>query len=595
LQDLEARRSATDAVERGALVERTSATKALGGELLPPGAEPLQADDPAAIDGHRLTARLASGGTSVIYLGRDPDGGRVVVKTTRAPDQTQARRWLRTEAASTRRLPAFCTARLLTDGTAHSPPYLVSEYVAGPSLTQFVEDLGPLEPEQLHALAIALARALAAVHAAGLIHCDLKPGNILLAADGPRVIDFSIAQEAPISGRPADIGTVPYSPGWVAPERLSGYPAGPASDVFGWGCLIGYAATGRSPFDGETTGEPGRRSVAGPGELAALDEPLRGLVEAALAVDPADRPTTGEITTRLGGADGPAREPEPRPAAPPRPRETAVPARSGMSSVDAPTAPMSIIELEPDPDSPTTGSPTTGPPALPRPAQVGERRADHSGVPAVVASEVASPLGAEPGADPQWSRVDHAAGGRPAEPSHEAGEPPRRVEYAADTALLASRFRTEEDLEQGRRPRRLRMAAMIGAPAALVAVLATVIAMASTGAHQGEPAGNGGAVTPGRPPADPQVPVVPHRRSHGPRPTARSSAPEGAAAPSPGHTSQHGATVPGRPGRPGHSHKPPPPPPSTPTPTPTNTPTPTPTPTGTVPAQGSGGAPTSSG
>ncbi|HEY0541500.1 MAG TPA: protein kinase [Actinoallomurus sp.] len=575
-------------------MERTSATKALGGELLPPGAEPLQADDPAAIDGHRLTARLASGGTSIIYLARDPDGERAVLKTTRAPDQTQARRWLRTEAASTRRLPAFCTARLLIDGTAHSPPYLVSEYVAGPSLTQFVEDLGPLEPEQLRALAFALARALAAVHAAGLIHCDLKPGNILLAADGPRVIDFSIAQEAPISGRPADIGTVPYSPGWVAPERLNGYPAGPASDVFGWGCLIGYATTGRSPFDGETTGEPGRRSVAGTGELAGLDEPLRGLVEAALAVDPADRPTTGEITTRLGGADGPAGEPERRPATPPRPRETDVPARSGMSSVDAPTAPMSMIELEPDPDSPTTGSPTTGSPttglpAVPRPAHVSERRAGHSGVPAVVAGEVASPLDAEPVADPQWSRVDHAAGGRPAEPSPSAGEPPRRVEYAADTALLASRFRTEEDLGQGRRSRRLRMAAVICGPAAIVAVLATVIAMASTGTHQGEPAGNGGAVAPGQPPADPQVPLVPHRRSHGPHPTATSSAPGGTATPSPGHTSHHRAAGPARPSRPGHSHKPPPPPPSTPTPTPTDTPTPTPTPTGTA------GAPASSG
>jgi serine/threonine protein kinase len=553
LQDLGPRRSVTDAVERGALVEITSAPKALGGELLPPGAEPLQADDPATIDGHRLTARLASGGTSIIYLARDPDGGRVVVKTTRAPDQTQARRWLRTEAASTRRLPAFCTARLLTDGTAHSPPYLVSEYVTGPSLTQFVEDLGPLEPEQLRALAFALARALAAIHAAGLIHCDLKPGNVLLAADGPRVIDFSIAQEAPISGRPADIGTVPYSPGWVAPERLDGYPAGPASDVFGWACLIGYAATGRSPGDGETTGEAGRRSVAG-----ALDEPLRGLVEAALAVDPADRPTTGEITTRLGGADGPAEEPGPRPATVSRPRETDAPVRSGMSSVDAPTAPMSMIELEPDHDSPTTGLP-----AVPPPSQAPERRADHSGVPAIEAG-VAGPV-----ADAQRSRVDYAAAGRPAEPSSAAGEPPRRVVYAADTALLASRFRTEEDLETGRRPRRLRMAAVVCVPAAIVAVLATVIAMASTGARQGEPAGNGGAVTPGQAPADPQVPIVPHRRSHGPRPTATSSAPQDSVAPSPGHTSHHPAAGPVRPSRPRHSHPPASPPGSTPTPTPT--------------------------
>jgi serine/threonine protein kinase len=206
----------------------------------------LQADDPAVIGGHRLTGRLASGGTSTVYLARDPEGGHVVVKTIRArqADQAQARRWLRTEAASSRRLPPFCTVRLLADGSAESPPYLISEYVEGPSLAQYVEFLGPLEADQLNALAVALARAIAAVHGAGLIHCDLKPGNVLLAADGPRVIDFALAQPAPASGRPARLGTVPYSPGWVAPERLNGHPAGPASDVFGWGCLIGYSATG---------------------------------------------------------------------------------------------------------------------------------------------------------------------------------------------------------------------------------------------------------------------------------------------------------------------------------------------------------------
>ena len=100
------------------------ADEAPGGETLPPGAEPLRSGDPAAIDGQRLTARLASGGTSTVYLARDPEGRRVAVKTTRAlkADQTQARRWLQTEAACSRRLPPFCTAPLLVDGSDHSPP-----------------------------------------------------------------------------------------------------------------------------------------------------------------------------------------------------------------------------------------------------------------------------------------------------------------------------------------------------------------------------------------------------------------------------------------------------------------------------------------
>ncbi|MFB9840361.1 serine/threonine-protein kinase, partial [Actinoallomurus acaciae] len=291
-------------------MERPSAPKTIGGEVLPPGAEPLDVDDPAEIDGHRLRARLPSDGASIVYLAYDAVGKHVAVKTTRAPDQAQARRGLRMEASCARRLPPFCTVALLADGTDHAPPYLVSEYVEGPSLAQYVEALGPLDAEQLMALAVALGRAIAAVHGAGLIHCDLRPANVLLAANGPRIIGFSLAQEAPVSGRPADLGTVPYEPGWVAPERVDGFPAGPASDIFGWGCLVGYAATGRSPYAGD--GGNGRWSVAGEETLAALDEPIHGLVEAALAVNPADRPSTGEIASRLGRTAE-----KPRPVSPP--------------------------------------------------------------------------------------------------------------------------------------------------------------------------------------------------------------------------------------------------------------------------------------
>ena len=276
----------------------------LGGKVLPPGAEPLKPGDPPVIDGHRLTGRLASGGTSVVYLAHGPEGRPVALKTTRARqgDQTQARRWLRTEAACARRLPPFCTAPLLVDGSRHTPPYLISEYVEGPSLAQYVRFLGLLDAKQLRALASALARAIAAVHGAGLIHCDLKPGNVLLSSDGPRIIDFSIAQETAISGRSTEPGTVPYSPGWVAPERLSGLPATPAVDIFGWGCLVGFAATGHSPFEDE---DADHWNVARSTDLAVLEEPLRALVEAALAVDPSDRPSTGEITARLGGLAAP--------------------------------------------------------------------------------------------------------------------------------------------------------------------------------------------------------------------------------------------------------------------------------------------------
>jgi serine/threonine protein kinase len=262
----------------------------------------LEPDDPATIGGHRLAGRLASGGLGVTYLARDDRGGRVAVKTTHArkAEQSQARRRLRTEAACARRLPSSCTAHLLVDGTDQQPPYLISEYVEGPSLEQIVDDRGPLEPEQVRALAVAVARVLAAIHGAGLIHCDLKPANVLLATDGPRVMGFDIAQEVPAPGEPAEIGAVARSPEWMAPERLTGGPASLASDVFGWGCLVSYAATGRSPFGEADADEPGGRTITQPPELNALDEPLRSLVEAALANNPADRPAAGDLVSRLG-------------------------------------------------------------------------------------------------------------------------------------------------------------------------------------------------------------------------------------------------------------------------------------------------------
>jgi serine/threonine protein kinase len=581
-------------------VERTSAPKALGGEVLPPGAEPLQADDPAVIDGHRLAGRLASGGTSVVYLAHDPNGEHVVVKTTRMrkADQTQARRWLRTEAASVRRLPAFCTPALLVDGSDASPPYLIRDYVEGPSLAQFVEGLGPLEPEQIAALASALARALGAVYGAGLIHCDLEPTNVLLAANGPRLIDFSIAQEVPLADRPAEVGTVPYNPGWVSPERINGHPAGPASDVFGWGCLLGYAATGRSAFDGDEAGE-GRWSVARASALEALEEPVRGLVEAALAVDPADRPSTGELIARLDGP--PAREtPVPRPL----PLDAdPVPGRTEFT-VDEATAPMPAIVPESGEPVRALSAPAARPEplpdaALPETGQADELLPWHRSEPAAAPRRVeyapeaaqAASTASSASTAPSASTASSAAAAEP------PGLRPRRVDYAAET----SGSRAAWDDEPKRRPRRLRAVAMVTAPAALVAVLATVIAMAATNSGS-TPVQQGGAVTPGQGPVDsPPPPQDPGHHSYGPRPASAASARDHSSPPAAGQQPHGRRTKPASPGRPGGgAHSPGSPPSSRPTPTPTHSPTPSPspTPTGTGPAHtagGTSGAPESTG
>ena len=558
------------------------------GETLPPGAEPLRSGDPTAIDGHRLTGRLASGGTSIVYLARDPQGRHVTVKTTRAreADQAQARRWLRTEAACSRRLPPFCTAPLLVDGSDHTPPYLINEYVEGPSLAQYVDVLGPLEPDQMGALATALARAIAAVHGAGLIHCDLQPGNVLLAADGPRVIDFSIAQESPISGGPSESGTVPYSPGWVAPERLRGHPAGPASDVFGWGCLIGYAATGHSPFDGEEV-PANHWSVARSADLDAIEEPLRGVVEAALAVDPAGRPSTGEIVSRLGGRRAevvPAAEPVPQ-----RYEEDLIPF-STPSAVDEPTAPMPRIAPGPAHEAralPPAPRPVPAlrddrqlpPPAHPVPALRDERPLPPPTRPVPALRD-----------DQPARRLDHAGG--PRELAGPTG--PKALPSGSDGVPVAAFG--ERPRRDPRRPRRLRTVAMVTAPAALVAVLATALAMAGTGGSNGQvPSVPGGAPTTGQSPVDPAAspssPAEPGRRSYGPRPASASSARDDSPGTGQGPQGPGGPGTPGRPG--GGSHRPTHSPTSSPTPTPTHSPTPSPSPTATGPQVGADGTATS--
>jgi serine/threonine protein kinase len=268
------------------------------GVVLPPGVSPLEIGDPAEIGDHRLVGRLGSGGMGVVYLAHDADGALAAVKAAHHDDE-EVRLRFQAEAACARRLPPGCTARLLVDGTAETPPYIISEYVEGRPLEDVIDTDGPLPPEQLRALAVGVARALAAVHAAELIHRDLKPGNVLLTPTGPRVIDFGIAQRVPASGGLTGTGIVMGSAGWIAPERLTRNPATPAADIFGWGCLIAYAGTGRNPFGPGDADEIARRTIKEPPDLDGLDPGLRLEVEAALAKNPLDRPHARELLTWL--------------------------------------------------------------------------------------------------------------------------------------------------------------------------------------------------------------------------------------------------------------------------------------------------------
>jgi predicted Ser/Thr protein kinase len=268
------------------------------------GTSPLRRGDPRSVGRYRLLSRLGSGGMGVVYLGRADEGPLVAVKLVHAhlAGDDEFRRRFRSEIARARQVPPFCTAEVLDADLDDEHPYLVVEYVDGPSLADVVEERGPLSPANLHSVAIGVATALTAIHGAGVIHRDLKPRNVLLAPGTPKVIDFGIARALePTSQHTRTdqmVGTVAY----MAPERFDsapGTPLTPAADVFAWGVVVAYAGTGRTPFNGDSPPATAARILTQAPDLSGLSGPLLGLVELALAKDPAERPTARELLDML--------------------------------------------------------------------------------------------------------------------------------------------------------------------------------------------------------------------------------------------------------------------------------------------------------
>ncbi|WP_327372392.1 serine/threonine-protein kinase [Thermomonospora echinospora] len=251
---------------------------------------------------YELTGRLGSGGQGAVYLGLAPDGRHVAVKllhADQAGDDLARERFVR-EARVAMRVARFCTAQVLDADVDGDQPYLVSEYVPGPSLSRLVAERGPVTGAALDRLAIGTVTALAAIHQASIVHRDLKPGNVLIGPDGPRVIDFGIAKDGlsdTISGRIA--GT----PSYMAPEQFQGPPFTPAMDVFSWGATMVYAATGQSPFGQDTIPQVISRILGAEPDLGDLPDPMRSLVADCLAKDPALRPTARQILLRLLGQE----------------------------------------------------------------------------------------------------------------------------------------------------------------------------------------------------------------------------------------------------------------------------------------------------
>jgi len=260
---------------------------------------PLRDDDPAQVGSYRLTARLGAGGMGVVYLAAAGNGSPVAVKVLRPElsGDAEFRTRFGREVAALTRVRGVCTVRVLEADTTAARPFLVTEYVEGPSLSEYIDSRGPMEPRMLYGLATGLAEALAAIHAAGIVHRDLKPSNVLLTAGGPKVIDFGIAQVLEATAV-TKAGFTVGSAGFMAPEQITGR-AGTAADIFSWAVTIAYAASGKSPFGTGTPEAILYRILHATPDIAAVPASLSPQVTAALAKEPQARPTAPELLSQL--------------------------------------------------------------------------------------------------------------------------------------------------------------------------------------------------------------------------------------------------------------------------------------------------------
>ncbi|WP_055555959.1 serine/threonine-protein kinase [Streptomyces sp. NBRC 110028] len=446
--------------------------------------QPLGAEDPQVIGAYRLLGRLGSGGMGVVYLGRSAGGRTVAVKVVHAhfalDEEFRAR--FRREVDAARRVGGSWTAPVLDADPEARVPWVATGYVAGPSLSQAVNDEGPLPESSVRALGAGLAEALGAVHGLGLVHRDVKPSNVLLALDGPRLIDFGIARATEGTVSLTSTGASIGSPGYMSPEQILGLPVSGPADIFSLGAVLTYAATGEQPFPGDSSASLLYKVVHEEPRLGPeLTEELRDLVAACLAKDPADRPTPEQITGRLAPSDGasglvrsgwlPAAliervsrqavellDLEADTVAPPPSASPSAVAATPASGTPVPVTPASGTPI---PGTPIPGTPVPGAPAPPAPV-----------------------LGAFGPPDPSYANQPGHRTGDPATPP--PGRPPEGGRGFALSAALGGK----------KRPKGLSCSLVLSVAGALaVATTAVVLVQNMSGGSGGDPAADGGAQT----------------------------------------------------------------------------------------------------
>jgi serine/threonine protein kinase len=263
---------------------------------------PLRDTDPREVGVYRLLGRLGEGGQGVVFLAVGPTGSQAAVKLLPSTTDPQVRSRFLKEVAAAQRVARFCTAQVLDAGIFERRPFIVSEYVSGPSLVELLEQFGPRGGAALERIAVATLTALGAVHAAGMVHRDFKPANVLLGPDGPVVIDFGLAAVPGMtttghSGQAA-LGT----PAFMAPEQLAGTKVTAAADMWSWAVTMVFAGTGELPFKGESLTATAFAILHSEPKVGRLPEPLGSLVHRCLNKDPAVRPSARGALAELVAA-----------------------------------------------------------------------------------------------------------------------------------------------------------------------------------------------------------------------------------------------------------------------------------------------------
>jgi hypothetical protein len=395
----------------------------------------LQAVDPRRIGPYWLEGRLGSGGMGRVYMGRSPGGRNVAIKVIRADlaENPDFRARFAQEVSAARKVSGIFTAPVVDADLEGPVPWLATSYIAGPSLADAVAERGPMPPTLVLRLAAGLAEGLAAIHSAGVVHRDLKPANVLLAEDGPRLIDFGISRSMEGSSL-TRTGMVVGSPGFMSPEQAEGRPVGPASDIFSLGAILTFAATGEGPFGEGSTVALLYRVVTSEPNIQGIPDEVRPVIEDCLAKAPQQRPTAAQLLAWLSTAEvvaDPAREGTTRKSAlPGRARQAPAGAAAAAAAAGGAAGAAGAAAAG-------AGAAAAGPAysATQRSGAPSTRGADGlDGRPTLSPSELQH-LDRVTGGEHQWSEPTAAA-------RHQGGPPPQAERYQRGAAARPERRRS---------------------------------------------------------------------------------------------------------------------------------------------------------